>query len=74
MVVLMQISTNFIFMSPSNILKNSKIFYDTVPENSKERRNNKDESNYRVVAVLDLSTPVPFPHPGFCLLAKFWST
>lgn len=26
---------------------------------------------YRVVDVLDLSTPVPCPHPGFCLLAKF---
>ena len=27
--------------------------------------------NYTVVAVLDLSTADPFPHPGFCLLDKF---
>lgn len=26
---------------------------------------------YSVVDVLDRSTPVPCPHPGFCLLAKF---
>lgn len=27
-----------------------------------------------VVAVLDRSTADPFPHPGFCLFAKFYDT
>lgn len=30
-------------------------------------------ATYRVVAVRDRSTPEPFPHPGFCLFAKFWT-
>lgn len=40
--------------------------------NSQDRK--KGVHNYTVVAVLDLSTPDPFPHPGFCLLAKFYKT
>ena len=30
-------------------------------------------STHSVVAVLDRSTPDPFPHPGFCLFAKFYN-
>lgn len=37
-----------------------------------EEKQSQSKTTYTVVDILDRSTPVPFPHPGFCLLAKFW--